>query len=172
MSILDLGGISQENVNFITSLGHRLYSEDFLRTLDAVTYDGDAIGGPSQRDRIDGFLQQCLDYGPESLDGALVWDTLQYLSRPLLLSTVERLHQILRPGSYMLTFFHTTERPQEIPVYSFRIANAETLHVLQRGMRPAAQVFNNRGIERLFEGFEAVKFFLTRDNLREVIVKR
>ncbi|MFY9728327.1 MAG: hypothetical protein WAJ87_22720, partial [Bryobacteraceae bacterium] len=33
LTILDLGGASQENVNFITSLGHRLYSEDFLQIL-------------------------------------------------------------------------------------------------------------------------------------------
>ena len=38
--------------------------------------------------------------------------------------------------------------------------------------RTPVQYFNNRGIEKLFERFEAVKFFLTRDALREVVVKR
>jgi hypothetical protein len=33
-------------------------------------------------------------------------------------------------------------------------------------------VFNNRSLEKLFGKFESVKFFLTRDNLREVIVRR
>src|SRR5690349_15519415 len=36
LTILDLGGATQQNVSFITSLGHRLYSEDFLRTLHEV----------------------------------------------------------------------------------------------------------------------------------------
>ena len=31
LTILDLGGANQENVNFITNLGHKLYSEDFLQ---------------------------------------------------------------------------------------------------------------------------------------------
>ena len=33
LTILDLGGATQQNVNFITNLGHRLYSEDFLQIL-------------------------------------------------------------------------------------------------------------------------------------------
>ena len=31
LTILDGGGICQDNVSFLTSLGHRLYSEDLLR---------------------------------------------------------------------------------------------------------------------------------------------
>ena len=34
LTILDLGGATQKNVSFITDLGHRLYSEDFLRILN------------------------------------------------------------------------------------------------------------------------------------------
>src|ERR1041384_981137 len=33
LTILDLGGATQKNVSFITELGHRLYSEDFLAIL-------------------------------------------------------------------------------------------------------------------------------------------
>jgi hypothetical protein len=38
-------------------------------------------------------------------------------------------------------------------------------------MRRPAQLFNNRSLEKLFHRFESVKFFLTREQLREVIVK-
>jgi len=44
--------------------------------------------------------------------------------------------------------------------------------LVQRGTRVAAQAFNNRGLEKLFARFESVKFFLTREALREVIVRR
>jgi len=172
LTILDLGGISQENVNFITSLGHRLYSEDFLRTLDSLTSEDDPPGGPAQREQLEAFLEQCFDFGPGMLDGALVWDVLQYVSRPVLLATIDRLYEILRPGAHLFAIFHTAERPQQVPLYSYRIADAETLHLMPRGLRQTVQCFNNRGIEKLFERFGAVKFFLTRDNLREVIVKR
>jgi len=172
LTILDLGGISQENVSFLTSFGHRLYSEDLLRTLDSFTAEEDPPGGPTQRAQIEALLVQCFDFAAGALDGVLAWDTLQYLSRPVLLATIERLYEILRPGAHMFTLFHTAERPQEVPLYSYRIGDAETLYLVPRGRRLAVQQFNNRGIERLFERFSAVKFFLTRDNLREVIVKR
>jgi hypothetical protein len=41
-----------------------------------------------------------------------------------------------------------------------------------RGQRKPAQYFNNRSLEKLFQKFHSVKFFLTRDHLREVIVRR
>ena len=39
-------------------------------------------------------------------------------------------------------------------------------------MRRPLQLFNNRGVEKLFQRFHSVKFFLARDHLREVIVRR
>src|SRR3974377_122633 len=34
LTILDLGGATQQNVSFITNLGHRIYSENFLQILN------------------------------------------------------------------------------------------------------------------------------------------
>jgi hypothetical protein len=45
------------------------------------------------------------------------------------------------------------------------------LQVAQRGARRPAQLFNNRSLEKLFTRYDSVKFFLTRERLREVIVK-
>jgi len=172
LTILDVGGICQANVSFLTSLGHRLYSEDLLRALDEMTHPEDPPEGPASRSQIDAFLKQSLDFPIDHFDGALVWDSLQYMSRPLLSATVDRLHKILRPGAYIFSLFHTTENAATVPYYSYRIQDAETLHLAPRGQRAPVQYFNNRGIERLFERFDAVKFFLTRDSLREVVVKR
>jgi hypothetical protein len=44
--------------------------------------------------------------------------------------------------------------------------------MVSRSQRRPAQIFNNRSLEKLFQDFQSVKFFLTRDRLREVIVKR
>jgi hypothetical protein len=44
--------------------------------------------------------------------------------------------------------------------------------LVEKGTRPTAQAFNNRGLEKLFSNFESVKFFLTRESLRELIVRR
>src|ERR1700680_2234236 len=51
LSILDLAGANQANVSFITNLGHKIYSEDFLRGLRGGA-SGDA------RARVGALLSQ------------------------------------------------------------------------------------------------------------------
>jgi hypothetical protein len=171
LSILDLAGASQENINFITNLGHRLYSEDFVRTLDDVFGDEDTSEQANQG-LIDQFLRQTLNFEAEQFDGVLVWDVLQYMTPTLLAATLERLRTVARPHSYLLAYFHADEKAHEVPFYSFRIRDQQNLLLTQRGTRKPAQIFNNRSLEKLFQKFESVKFFLTREQLREVIVRR
>jgi hypothetical protein len=89
----------------------------------------------------------------------------------LLNAVVERLHRIVRSKSYMLSFFHADAKLDAVPHYTFRIQQVKTLEVTQRGLRRPAQLHNNRSVEKLFGKFESVKFFLTKEQLREVIVK-
>ena len=171
LSILDLAGASQQNINFITNLGHRLYSEDFVRTLDDVFRNADP-GDQANQGRIDQFLRQTLNFENEQFDGVLVWDVLQYMTPALLAATLDRLRTIVRPHSYLLAYFHADEKAQQVPFYSFRIKDSQNLMLAQRGTRKPAQIFNNRSLEKLFQKFESVKFFLTKEQLREVIVRR
>jgi len=71
----------------------------------------------------------------------------------------------------MLAFFHSDDKLQGVPCYTFRIAEMNSLEVSQRGLRKPAQLFNNRSLEKLFVRFDSVKFFLTRERLREVIIR-
>lgn len=171
LSILDLGGARQENVNFITSLGHKFYSEDFLRIFQETF--GEDIADQSNAGRIDYFLRQSLEYPDEQFDGVLAWDALEYMEPALLAATAERLLRVLKPKGYLLAIFHSAERKQVLPCYSFRIQDLHTLNVSRYGERaPAQTLFNNRSLEKLFHNFESVKFFLARDSLREVIVRK
>lgn len=169
LTILDLGGATQQNVSFITNLGHRLYSEDFLQILRETFGESDAE--QANAGQIDYFLRQALDYPEGHFDGVLVWDTLEYLGPALLTAVIERLRTIVRPKSYMLAFFHTDDKLEAAPYYTFRIQDVNMLQVAQQGARRPAQLFNNRSLEKLFGRYESVKFFLTRERLREVIIK-
>ena len=171
LSILDLAGVTQENVSFVTDLGHKLYTQDFLRSLDD-TFGADEIQEQANGSRIDYFLEQNLDFKENTFDGVLIWDVMQYLTPALLNATIQRLHQIVRPRSYLLAFFNADDKITHFPKTTFRIKNQTTLELVQRGERKQAQIFNNRSLEKLFGQFESVKFFLTRESLREVIVKR
>ncbi len=166
LSILDLAGVNQANVSFITNLGHKIYSEDFLRSLRL------GANGAEAQPRVEAFLSQNLAHQEATFDGVLVWDALEYLSTPLLTATVDRLWRIVKPGSYLLAVFQAQEKAESVTQYSFRIQDSKTLLVADRGRRQPEQVFNNRSLEKLFQNFESLKFFLARDKLREVIVRR
>ena len=75
------------------------------------------------------------------------------------------------PHSFCSWFFHADDRLESVPYYTFRIQGMTQLHVTQRGARRPVQLFNNRSLEKLFASYDSVKFFLTRERLREVIVR-
>ena len=172
LAVLDLAGITQANVGFVTALGHRLYSEDFLRSFSVSFGDAATEGGQLDPRSIDAFFRENLAFPDHFFDAVFVWDILEFLPQPLLKATVDRLFHIVKPGSYLLAFFHAEEKATEVLSYSYRIADSATLLLASRGTRRPSQLFNNRGIEKLFERFQSVKFFLARDHLREVIVAR
>jgi SAM-dependent methyltransferase len=170
LTILDLGVATQQNVSFITNLGHRLYAADFLQILND-TFGLDDTVDQSNPGQIEYFLKQSLDFPEGHFDAVLIWDVLEYLAPAMLTAVVERLHRVVRPKGYMLAFFHADDKLEAVPFYTFRIRNLNTLHVEQQGQRRPAQLFNNRSLEKLFGRFDSVKFFLTRERLREVIIK-
>jgi hypothetical protein len=173
LSILDLAAVNQATISFITNYGHRIYSGDFLHQLDdCFGQEGDFFENQANPMLTARFLKQAFDFEDGSFDGVLAWDSLQFLASPLLQTVVANLHRAMQPGSYLLAMFHTEEHVKEIPSYSYRIQDHRTIQLASRARRKPAQLFNNRSLEKLFQDFQSVKFFLTRDNLREVIVRR
>ena len=172
LSILDLGGASQANISFITEMGHRISSDDIIGTMDQCFGQGDYIDNQQTASNAQRFLDQSLSFPDEGFDGALVWDTLQFLAPPLLEQYVGELLRVMRPGGAMLAFFNADEKAERVPTYNYRIQDQKTLQLAPRGRLQRVQFFNNRMLERLFSRAQSVKFFLTRDHLREVIVKK
>jgi len=170
LSILDMAGANQENINFLINLGHKLYSQDIVRSLDEAF--GSNPAEQTNPGRIEYFLKSNFDFPPNTFDGVLLWDSLQFMGPALLTATVERLYEVMRPKAYLLAFFTANERVTEVPSHTFRILDNKTISIAERELRPSGQVFNNRNLEKLFGRFESVKFFLTRESLREVIVRR
>ena len=169
LSILDLGGISQDNVNFITLRGHKLYTEDLLVGLDRLSARGSQSNGSLSPAR---FLRENLNFSRAQIDGILAWDALEFLEEDILAEAVSCLQTILKPGGSLLSFFHTHPKGSVVEICRYQIRDHQTLRLRPRFSRPLPRAFNNRGLERLFRGFHAVKFFLARDNLREVIASR
>jgi hypothetical protein len=172
LMVLDLGVSNQDNTDFFNALGHKLRYDNFVRSLDESFGGGDFYANQEDEDRIEEFQAKVLNFDDDSLDGVLVWDALQYLSPAMLEGAVSQMHSILHKGGQLLTVFHTDEKLVEIPSYSYRIQSQNRVKLVSRTQRKPAQFFTTRSLEKLFRNFDQVKFFLTQDSLREVIVRK
>jgi SAM-dependent methyltransferase len=184
MHVLDLGPTSAQNITYLTGLGHRIHSEDvLLASCDPSLLVPGTEGGPVMD--VDRFLTENLLYTPASFDAVLFWDTPDYLHADLVKPLVQRIHRILKPQGLLLGFFHTRDAGSDAPYHRYHIGSQDTLE-LQR-IPPTVpgrkedpryhhfrlqRVFNNRHIENLFHDYSSIKFFLGRDNIREVLVVR
>jgi SAM-dependent methyltransferase len=188
LCVLDLGPTSPQNISYLTGLGHRTYNEDVLLASrdSGLLKTGD--DGQSVID-VDRFLEENLRYENEFFDAVLCWDAPDYLPADLVKPLVQRLHAVTKPKGLLLGFFHTRDAGPDEPYHRYHIGDAETVE-MQRilppppGTTPPAsgpgryhhfrlqRIFNNRHIENLFHDFSSIKFFLGRDNIREVLVVR
>ena len=170
LAILDLGPTSPANITHFTELGHRVYNEDVLLASQNPEYKSkDPQSGGLN---VEKFLAENLVFRNVKFDAVLCWDIPDYLAEPLVKPMVERIASVLNPKGYLLAFFHTKDAGPDAPYYRYHINGADMLR-LQRGPQFRLQrVFNNRHIENLFHDYASLKFFLARDNVREVLVVR
>src|SRR5438270_10852620 len=190
LCVLDLGSTSPTNIRFFTERSHKIYSEDLLTASTEphlVTKDeqGNVVLDSRQ------FLADNLVYPAAQFDVVLCWNLPDYLDESLVRPVMGRLWSVLKPGGMLLAFFHTKDAGPDSPCYRFHIIGKDTLEmqriVLKREARRGPtgaihtavsdgfqlqRVFNNRHIENLFRDFASIKFFLARDNVREVLVVR
>ncbi len=179
LCILDLGATSPANISRLTSLGHKVYTEDVLLS----SYDRSLViaGEDGKTTTIDvpRFLSENLAHRGQIFDAVLAWDVPDYLPEPLVKPVVERLCSTMKRGGVLLAFFHTRDAGPDAPHYRYHIAGNDTLELQPTGgaqngapLFRLQRVFNNRHIENLFREFASLKFFLARDNVREVLVVR
>lgn len=178
LCVLDLGSTSAHNIQFLTERGHKNYSEDlFTASLDPKLRVRDEAGTTTIDSKK--FLEDNLTYDNSVFDIVLCWNLPDYMEESLVKPTIDRLWSAMKPGGHLLAFFHTRDAGPDSPCYRFHITGTDTLDMqevrLPGGGRPGLRlqrVFNNRHIENLFRDFASIKFFLARDNIREVLVVR
>ncbi len=172
LRILDLGAASQSNINFITGLGHSLCTEDLLHSLQFTSARKSVEEEENPEAIIERFFRKNLAYGKDQFDGVLCWDLLDFLPDALIDPLVDRLHECLKPDGQLLAFFHSGQPGQLGELSQYRILAENQLQVSNRGNARPWRSFNNRSIERIFRNYASLKFYLTRDSLREVIIVR
>ena len=170
-SVLDLGPTSSANIAFITDLGMRVYNEDVLRASQDCSYITKQEDGSLQLDPGK-FFAENLDYPANQFDAVLCWDVADYLPESLVKPLVERLQTTLKPKGNLLAFFHSKDAGPDSPHCRYHVVQNDTLEFEPGPVFRLQRVFNNRHIENLFKDFSSRKFFLGRDNIREVLMVR
>lgn len=170
LTILDLGPTSPRNIEYITSLGHKVYNEDVLSaSVDpALLLPGDGLPAID----VERFFAENLIFRGHLFDAVLCWDIPDYLNESLVKPMVERICSVLKPGGVLLAFFHTRDAGPEAPYFRYHIVGPDTLELHPVPRFRLQRVFNNRHIENLFSEYKSKKFFLARDFIREVLVVR
>jgi len=190
LCVLDLGSTSPANIRFFTEKEHKIYSEDLLvASTEQGLLTKDEQGNVVLDSRK--FLADNLLYPAAHFDVVLCWNLPDYLDESLVRPVMGRLWSVLKPGGMLLAFFHTKDAGPDSPCYRFHIVEKDILEMQRIVIRREARrgptgavhtaigegfrlqrVFNNRHIETLFRDFASIKFFLARDNVREVLVVR
>jgi len=183
LCVLDMGSTSANNIRFLTGKGHKAYSEDLLRSSLEPALRIQDVAGNSVLDSKK-FLDENLVYANALFDVVLCWNLPDYMEESLVKPTIDRLWSLMKPGGYLLAFFHTREAGPDSTCYRYHVTGTDMLEMQEVKFappgRPASEkqsprlqrVFNNRHIENLFRDFASIKFFLARDAIREVLVVR
>jgi SAM-dependent methyltransferase len=166
LRILDIGPTSSTNINFLTAMGHSVYMANLVEDLADPKWTS---SDPDTPFAAEDFVRENLDFGERLFDTVLFWDTADYFPAELRATVVQRIHQVMQPGGQLLAFFHV--KPESgLQRYHLREdGQLDTQFAAEAEVRNA---LTNRQIEQLFHEFTSFKFFLAKDNLREVIVIR
>ncbi len=173
LRVLDFGTTSPSNINYLTSRGHSVYMANIVQDANKPEW----IKPPTDSDSqptfdIDGFIAANLDFSGRDFDVILLWDTANFLPPELVPPLFERLRNVLRTDGRLLAFFHGRLEGPETAFARFQLGDADEIVALDSGAFPVRKVYQTRQVEKFLEGYSSMRFFLGKDNVREVLAVR
>ena len=176
LRVLDFGATSPANINYLTSLGHSVYMahivQDATRPEWQKPSSPDAAAGAAGEFDVDRFIATNLDFSGRDFDIILLWDTANYLPTEMVPALFSRLRDVLRPNGRLLAFFHGRTTGPETNFSRYQLSDSDDLAVLDSGNFPITRIYQTRQIEQFLEGYSSFRFFLGKDNTREVTAVR
>ena len=190
--MLDFGPTSAGNINFVTSLGHSIYMANFVEDAARPEYLNAQKADEPSIFHTTRFLEENLNFQGRIFDVVLLWDTLDYLPLELVQPIADRLYDVMSPQGQLLAFFHAGLAPGSVQRYAsgqkppsnkagalhensftrYHLTNTDQVELQRLGGHPILHTQTNRQVEAVFHRYAGYKFFLAKDNLREVIVTR
>jgi hypothetical protein len=172
LRVLDIGPTSPTNISYVTGLGHSIYMTNLVLEASKPEWRLPSEADEPEKYDVDRFIATNLAFTGREFDVVLFWDIADYLPKPLLAPVLNHIQQVMVRDGQLLAFFHTRDVGDETAFSRYHLTGGDGIEIQRSGDHPVQQVFNNRQIERLFASFSSYRFFLAKDNLREVIVSR
>ncbi len=176
LRVLDFGATSPANINYLTSLGHSVYManlvQDATRPEWQKPHQPEAAKGAEPEFDVDRFIATNLDFSGRDFDIILLWDTANYLPASMVPALFARLREVLRPSGRLLAFFHGRPTGPDTAFSRYQLTDSDNLVVLDSGNFPITCIYQTRQIEKFLDGYSSVRFYLGKDNCREVTAVR
>ena len=172
LRVLDIGPTSPANISYVTGLGHSIYMTNLVQEAAKPEWLLPMGEGEPEYFDVERFITTNLAFAGREFDVVLFWDTADYLFQPLLAPVLNHIQQVMVRDGQLLAFFHTRDVGAETVFCRYHLTDGDVVEMQRAGDYPLVQIYNNRQIERLFSSFSSYRFFLAKDNLREVIVAR
>ena len=176
LRVLDFGTTTPANINYLTELGHSVYMANPVSDAAAPEWrrpaGDDTKDGEEPEFDVDRFCAASLGFSGRVFDVILLWDTANYLPVSLVSPFFQRMGEVLQPGGRLLAFFQAKKTGPETVFSRYQLTATDDLLVLRSGAFPVEALYQTRQVDNFFQGFGDVRFFLGKDNIREVYATR
>jgi len=172
LRVLDFGATSSHNINYLTGMGHSVYMANVVQDAARPEWRKPLEEGGAAQFDVTGFVEANLNFSGRDFDVVLLWDTADYLPAEVVPALFEKLHEVLRPNGRLLAFFQGTAPSPQTPFARYQLTDSDQLLLLASGAFPFQQSYQTRQIEKFLKGYASHRFFLGKDNIREVIAVR
>ncbi|MEW5806357.1 MAG: class I SAM-dependent methyltransferase [Acidobacteriota bacterium] len=149
--VLDAGLLSGPNIQFLSSLGCKVYADDILES----TFTG------------------ALDYDQELFDGIMLWEAMDRIDHSQAERFLEEIERILKAGgvAFMITSSQNKIKPEGARKFRIRQKNVFE-HSSCSEMLIKKHYYTNRDLMKLFERFKILCFNLLKTGEREIVIEK
>jgi hypothetical protein len=165
--VLDLGSVIGGNLQFFIDLGCKVTADEILKPVKSVFRDH---GEPSPSWSPSTLH---LEHADTLFEAVIAWDVFDFLPPADAKFFARDLHRVMKPGGLVLAYFTTRENQRKDPQRRYRIQGTEQVEWIPvAAARSLRFVYQNRDIERMFEGFKTHAAFVLQNGTREMLLEK
>jgi cyclopropane fatty-acyl-phospholipid synthase-like methyltransferase len=167
--VLDLGSVMGGNLQFFIDLGCKVTADDLLRPVETVLPDPCEKGGVDWKEPE----MPRLDHPAATFDAVLAWDFFDFLGPAEARAFSRDLHRVVKPGGIVMAYFTSRQTERREPPRRYRILAPDRIEWIPAGIsRSLRYVYQNRDIDKMFEGFRTHFAVVLKNGTREILLEK